>query len=211
MPARIPNFFIVGEPKSGTTALSHFLSLHPEVFISKPKEPSYFCSDLHHESFVYNGSHDYFDIRDEDLYLSLFKQANQIAIGEASTSYLYSKQAAQTIYNFNKEAKIIAIFREPVAFLASLHNQYINGNVEDHVLFQDAINLESRRKKGEQIPRKTRCPSELFYAERIKYTEQITRFINLFGNDNILPVIFDDFSENNEKVYKQVCELLWMF
>lgn len=206
--ARIPNFFIVGEPKSGTTALSHFLSAHPDIFISRPKEPAYFCRDLQQESFLFNGNHDYFDIRDEKVYLSLFKNANQIAVGEATTNYLYSRQAAKNIFDFNNKSKIIAVFREPVSFLVSLHNQFVNGALEDQVRFQNAVNLESLRKKGEHLPKKTQCPSELFYSERIKYTEQLTRYINLFGKDSVLPIIFDDFSADNRKIYRQVCEFL---
>lgn len=203
-----PNFFIVGEPKSGTTALSRFLSVHPQVFMSNPKEPAYFCTDLREESFLFNGSYDHFDIRDEKVYLSLFNKADQIAVGEATTNYLYSKQAAKNIYNFNKDSKIIAIFREPVSFLVSLHNQFCNGASEDEGVFQNAMNLESVRKKGQQIPAKTRCPSELFYSERIKYAEQITRFTELFGRDRVLLIIYDDFSADNRAVYRKVCDFL---
>ncbi|NJO14781.1 MAG: sulfotransferase [Thioploca sp.] len=41
-----PNFFIVGAPKCGTTALSEYLSSHPNVFMSYPKEPHYFSTDM---------------------------------------------------------------------------------------------------------------------------------------------------------------------
>jgi hypothetical protein len=41
-----PQFFIVGAPKCGTTAMCHYLSQHPEIFISTPKEPHFFDTEL---------------------------------------------------------------------------------------------------------------------------------------------------------------------
>src|SRR5579862_4386701 len=40
-----PNFFIIGAPKSGTTALSQYLGTHPNVFFSRVKEPHFFDLD----------------------------------------------------------------------------------------------------------------------------------------------------------------------
>ena len=44
--SRKPDFFIVGAPKCGTTALFRYLTAHPAVFIPEIKEPNYFCTDL---------------------------------------------------------------------------------------------------------------------------------------------------------------------
>ena len=40
-----PNFFIIGAPKAGTTALAHYLSEHEKVFFSNIKEPFFWCDD----------------------------------------------------------------------------------------------------------------------------------------------------------------------
>jgi hypothetical protein len=44
--SRKPDFFIVGAPKCGTTALFRYLAAHPAVFMPASKEPNYFCTDL---------------------------------------------------------------------------------------------------------------------------------------------------------------------
>ena len=46
-----PNFFIIGAPKCGTTALSRYLSQHPNIFMSDPKEPHYFCDDFKYGNY----------------------------------------------------------------------------------------------------------------------------------------------------------------
>lgn len=73
---RIPNLFIVGAMKSGTTTLHNYLNMHPDIFMSqKPKEPQYFVQEL-------NWS------KGEDWYLSLFEAAGDAKIiGESSTDY----------------------------------------------------------------------------------------------------------------------------
>ena len=73
---RKPNFFIVGAPKCGTTALSEYLREHPQVFMSRPKEPHHFATDMPRYRFTKN----------EADYLDLFSGADDshTAIGEAS-------------------------------------------------------------------------------------------------------------------------------
>jgi hypothetical protein len=44
--SRPPDFFLVGAPKAGTSALHSALALHPHLFLSKVKEPKYYmCGD----------------------------------------------------------------------------------------------------------------------------------------------------------------------
>ncbi|MGB3639413.1 MAG: sulfotransferase [Rivularia sp. (in: cyanobacteria)] len=71
-----PNFFIVGAPRCGTTALSEYLRSHPNIYVSQPKEPHYFAADLDNCRFT----------KTLEEYLSLFKFADSshMAIGEAS-------------------------------------------------------------------------------------------------------------------------------
>src|ERR1700724_3338547 len=49
---KIPNFFIVGAPKAGTTALYAYLDQHPQVYMSPLKEPNYFAAELRPENFI---------------------------------------------------------------------------------------------------------------------------------------------------------------
>ena len=47
----LPNFFIAGAPKAGTTSLYHYLDQHPEIYMSPIKEPCYFSSELRPEHY----------------------------------------------------------------------------------------------------------------------------------------------------------------
>ena len=66
---RRPDFFILGAPKCGTTALSEYLRQHPRVFVSRPKEPHYFCADF---DYYYAPGQ-----RSEEHYLRLFAEAGR--------------------------------------------------------------------------------------------------------------------------------------
>ena len=130
---KIPNFFIVGAAKSGSTALQEMLSKHPNIYMSPVKEPHYFSNDIKKNDFTtlnkkFRKQRIKFDsdgsvvprhqlyIDNEEDYLRLFKDSceNHKSLGEASVSYLYSKNAAKNIYQFNSNSKIIIILRNPI-------------------------------------------------------------------------------------------------
>jgi hypothetical protein len=114
-----PNFFIVGAPKSGTTALHTYLGMHPEVFMG-PKEAHFFAPDVRIEPL------------DSDKYFEGFVGAEgKACIGEASVFYLYPEKAAAAIHEFNPNAKIIVMLRNPVDLLYSLHSQFQFDQLED--------------------------------------------------------------------------------
>src|SRR6266498_2750548 len=97
-----PNFFIVGAPKCGTTALYEYLRRHPHIFMPKLKEPHFFALDLGHPM-----------VKTEVHYASLFADSTKehMRVGEASVYYLYSAVALPAIHAFNPDAKIIAMVR----------------------------------------------------------------------------------------------------
>src|SRR6185437_11617949 len=107
-----PSFFIVGAPRSGTTALYHYLSGHPGIYLPRRKEPNFFCSDLRLQD----------SLRDSDAYDALFAPAPpQSLTGEASALYLYSEVPLGRIMARNPAARIIALLRHPVEAAQSLH------------------------------------------------------------------------------------------
>jgi hypothetical protein len=204
-----PNLFIVGQPKSGTTALHQFLGQHPEIFMSSVKEPHFFCSDFHLESDRAYGKQRFFDFRNESAYLQLFAKANGVKIaGESSTNYLYSQVAAEKIYNFNPDAKIIIILREPAKFLYSLHSHYVKFTEENEPDFLTALALESERKQEKYTSDRVTSPSYLYYSQRVQYYQQVKRYYNHFKPEQIKVVIFEDFQSENEQVYREILEFL---
>ena len=78
-----PNFFIVGAPKCGTTALASYLNEHSKIFVSNPKEPHYFATDFPRYR-LYDSLKQYLDIFND-------AKSENVAIGEASVFYMYSR------------------------------------------------------------------------------------------------------------------------
>lgn len=204
-----PNLFIVGQPKSGTTALHQFLGQHPDIYMSSIKEPHFFCADFHLESDRAYGKQRFFDFRSESAYLQLFAKAKGVKIaGESSTNYLYSQVAAEKIHNFNPDAKIIIILREPAKFLYSLHSHYVKFTEENEPDFLTALALESDRRQEKSTSCRVTSPSYLYYSQRIKYSQQIQRYLNRFKSNQIKIIIFEDFKSENERVFREILEFL---
>lgn len=204
-----PNLFIVGQPKSGTTALHQFLGQHPEIFMSSIKEPHFFCADFHLESDRAYGKQRFFDFRSESAYMQLFARAKNVKIaGESSTNYLYSQVAAQKIHNFNPDAKIIIVLREPAKFLYSLHSHYVKFTEENEPDFLTALALESERKQEKAASPRVTSPSYLYYSQRVNYYQQIKRYCDRFDRDRVKVIIFEEFKSDNERIFREILEFL---
>jgi hypothetical protein len=203
------DFAIVGQAKSGTTALAEYLGEHPRICMSVPKEPAYFATDLRQESDSFHGSRKYFEFRTEEDYAAAFAHcgAGEL-LGDASNAYLFSKVAASNLKAANPELRVLIMLREPVSFMHSLHMQYVNETTEDETHFVRALEKEPLRKSGKAIPSRVRCPSYLFYRERARYSEQLERYYAHFPRENILAMTMEEFREDNEGHYRLVLDLL---
>lgn len=196
----LPNFFIVGAPKSGTTALASYLQSHPNVFLSTPKEPHYFATDLPR----------YRAATSEAEYRHLFHESTRdhLAIGEASVWYLYSDAAIKNIFRFNPQSKIIIMLRNPVEMVYSMHSQHLYSLDEDQLVFYEAWKLQDQRKNGKFIPKHCREPKTLMYAEIAKFGFQVERVFSIFPRHQVSIIIFDDFKEDTASIYHQTLGFL---
>ncbi len=195
-----PNFFVVGAPKSGTTSVYIYLSQHPQVFVPRKKELNYFCTDLHFN----------YPLLSEQQFMSYYEGVkDESAIGEISVWNLFSKDAAQKIFDFNPESKIIIMLRNPVEMMYVLHSNHLYSGNETITDFKDALEAEEARMKGAQIPKNIRCPKEgLQYRDVAKYAEQVERFFKTFGRENVKVILFDDFIGETEKSFKEILTYL---
>jgi len=204
-----PNFFIVGKPKSGTTALHLMLEQHPDIYMSAVKEPHHFARDHVEAAERRNRGYRGMPYKDRENYLKLFEGAGtQKVVGEASTDYLYSRVAAQEIAKFNPDARILMILREPVDFMYSFHGQLLRSGNENEGNFAKALLLEEQRKRGEKIPSATSNPAMLLYSDQAQYCEQVERFLSAFDNSRVKIVIYDDFRDANLAVCREVFRFL---
>ena len=195
-----PNFFIVGAPKCGTTAMSKYLNEHANVVISDPKEPHYFATDM-------NGMR---TTEDEMEYRSYFKRVNSetIAIGESSVWYLYSEEAIRNIHNYNKSARLIVMLRNPVEMVYSMHSQHLYSTDENVKDFGRAWKYSNDRANLKYIPRNCRCPKNLIYTQIAKYHEQLTRLYRYFPEDQVHVILFEDFKRDARFEYRKVLSFL---
>jgi hypothetical protein len=201
----IPDFFIVGHAKSGTTALYSMLRRHPQIFMPAAKEPWFFADELHERT----------PPRPEGTpktlqeYVSWFAGAGAgQRVGEASPLYLWSHTAAERIAAVRPDAQIIAILREPASFLRSLHMQFVQTYVETENDFAKALALEPARRAGREVPRYTYWPQALLYSEHVRYVEQLRRYEAVFPREQLLVLTYDDFKQDNESTVRHVLRFL---
>lgn len=194
-----PNFFIVGAPKCGTTALSEYLKEHPNIYVSSPKEPHYFAEDFNRSG-----------IATLEQYAMLFKESNDyhFAIGEASTHYLCSAVALKNIYQFHPQAKIIAMLRNPVDLVYSYHSQLVYNAGEEESNFEKAWHLQSERLAGNCIPPRCRNPKVLQYKLIGQLGSQVENLFSIFPQQQVKLILFDDFKIDTAKVYEDVLRFL---
>ncbi len=207
---RVPDFFVVGHPKSGTTALYEMLRRHPQIYMPDVKEPNFF-------NFVITDAPDLAEWRTSskpsatlDDYLSLFDAAKpEQRIGEASTFYLASQTAASNIAFVQPAGRIIAILREPVSFLHSLHLQLVQNDVEQEKDLRQALALENARRQGRHIQRSSlQLQQWLLYSDHVRYVEQLRRYQALFSPGQMMVLIYDDFRRDNEETLRKVLRFL---
>ncbi len=203
---RLPDFFIVGHAKSGTTALYEMLRRHPQIYMPDFKEPWFFATDM---SPRFQPPRAGALPQTLEEYKALFADARpDQRAGEASASYLWSRTAAEGIAEVKPEARIVAILREPASFLRSLHMQFLESHVESKHDLRTAIELEDPRREGKQIPRGSHRPQLLLYSDHVRYVEQLRRYHDRFGSDQVLVLIYDDFRRDNESAVRAVLRLL---
>ena len=144
----LPNFFIIGAAKSGSTSLYHYVKQHPQIYMSPLKEPKFFA--LAGEKLDFPGPGDQENvsraITDIHSYRNLFQgRTTEIVIGEASVLYLYSRRAINHIWQSIPNAKLIAILRHPVDRAYSNFLSLRRPNHEPIADFSQALQQEEAR------------------------------------------------------------------
>lgn len=194
-----PNFFIIGAPKCGTTSLAWWLSEHPHVFMSPIKEPHFYCSDFHAGILVNRGEYD-----------ALFAKAkdNHVAVGEASTSYLYSRVAIPNIEKEIPESRYIVMVRNPVEMAYAQYEQVYQDGLEHIKDFAQAWELSQERAQGQQVTRWCREPKFLDYKSICKLGQQLSRLFALVPRERVLVLILEKVKENPREEYLKVLHFL---
>jgi len=196
---RRPNTFIVGAPKCGTSSMRYYLDQHPNIFMAAG-EPHFFGSDIKYNE----------EPLTKEEYFKFFGGARgEKIVGEKSTWYLYSENAAREIFNFNPNSKIIVQVRNPIEVVHSLHNHLVHHSKRENLRdLEEALDAEHERKQGLRIPENARFPEHYYYTEVPKFTSQIKRYFDFFGRDQVQVVLFDKFITDTLDVYEKTLSFL---
>jgi hypothetical protein len=218
----LPNFFVVGAPKAGTTSLYNYLDQHPQIYMSPIKEPNYFASEVRPENFSEDLQHQIrreMDALQEYLgspmcekrfggmvlewedYLKLFQNVNrEKAIGEASVCYLWSTTAAANIFSRIPDARIVMILRHPAERAFS---QYL------HALGMGLVRRSFREEIQTSLLHKDGKFTVLYpFLEFGLYYEQVKRYLDFFPRRNVCIYVFEEYQKQPAGVLADILRFL---
>ena len=196
---RMPNLFVIGAAKAGTTALYSYLAQHPQVFLSRVKEPEFFSKEEYYsrgldwyQDWHFEGAEDY-PVR-----------------AEATPHYLYwSEKVAPRI----KEAyrglpvKFIVSFRDPVSRAYSMYWNMVREGIED-LAFDEALRVEERRLKQNRNELYQLGSMAYGYSAGSRYASLLQPYLKLFSPENFFFVFQDDLRSRADETCKEVFEFL---
>jgi hypothetical protein len=201
----LPDFFVIGAPKAGTTALHAALAPHPQLFMSRVKEPRHFLTDgvppparggpgdaQTYQEYVWR----------RDDYEALFAAAPAGTLkGESSPFYLWSHDAHRRIKRAVPNAKLIALLRDPVERAHSNWSHLWSAGLEVYDDFVDACAHEPNRINAGWAP-------FWRYIELGKYGEQLEALFDTFPRERVLLLRYRDLREQPATTLDLICEFL---
>lgn len=194
-----PNFFIVGGMRCGTTSLWAYLRQHPDIYMPLHKEPIFFCLSHHSPK----------NVRDYQAYLRLFADvAKECAIGEASAAYLTSPESAELIHAAYPDAKIIISLRNPVEQVFSVYQWMIREGWEWISPFEKALEIEQERWKDQNFRENSDYYYVYLYSRFALYSDQLKRYFDLFPQQQIKVILFDDLKKRPIQIVQELYKFL---
>jgi hypothetical protein len=200
----LPDFLLLGAPKTGTTALHVALARHPELFLSTNKEPKFFLADGPPPTGGGPGdakTYREYVWRQAD-YEGLFAQAPAGALkGESTTLYLRDPAAHRRIKAMVPDAKLIAVLRDPVDRAHSNWTHLRSAGLEHEADFLTACGLEDERATKGWGP-------FWRYLGLGLYGEQLEHLYSLFPQDQVLLLLYRDLRNHPAEVLDRICSFL---
>jgi len=202
----MPNFFIVGAQKAGTTSLYHYLNQHPEVYMSPIKEPYFFDHEMNSEGEVvrrdFGGQRQPPRFANIGEYSALFEGAeDEKAIGEATPLYIYAPGTPERIERHVPGAKSIALLRHPADRAYSAFLYAVRIGVEPLTDFAQAL-------REEQLRIRDGWHYVFHYRSRGLYYQQLQRYYEVFGRERFGVWLYEDLKEDPANVTQSVFRFL---
>lgn len=178
------NFFIIGAQRSGTTFLYKLLEQHPQIALAKPvrPEPKFFIDEQQHQL----GEQWYLD-----TYFS--HRLPHSVLGEKSTSYLEYRQAAERIHQYNPQARILVMLRNPIDRAFSNYRFSLENGLET-LSFSEALTQEPARLQSSAVEGVSVSP--FAYATRGCYINYLNCYLEYFPKDQIKIILTENLIED---------------
>jgi len=191
---KVPNFLIIGAQKAGTTSLYKYLEQHPDIFMSKPKEPCFFADDNKYSEGLTYYSKFYVECK------------NQKMIGESSTPYsfyLNLEKIIKRIYNFSPSIKLIYILRNPISRAYSSYWWNVRMQA-DPLSFEEAILQEENRVHNDN----EEIIAPWSYKRSGLYFYIIEKYLKFFPRENLKVILLEDLNFSAVKTCNDIFEFL---
>lgn len=192
----LPNFFVIGAPKSGTTTLHEVLRDHESVAMAAPKEPAFFSNEKEYRLGL-------------DYYRRTYFRGvgHELAIGDATPWYLYSEESLERIRSDlpGSSHRFVCILREPIGRACSQYwDQYHLG------LERRSLKVALRDDMGQPGWPEGHDEELRSYLRCSRYEYYLPRFIDAFGADRVLILLQDDLRhpESRLLLYRRLFEFL---
>ena len=202
------HFFILGAAKCGTTSLYHLLDQHPEICMSKPKEPTFLERDYHQGLGHYHKT-------------CFAHYQGQPFAGEARHRNLYLKYVPKRIAEMFPNAALFAILRNPVerAFSHYLHRRR-HGQEKlsfEDALEEDAARIERERGISDDDLERIHCrdlsefgstTNRRTYLDTGYYALQLKRYEDCFGGRKVKVFLTEDLHKDPAGVYRSMLQAI---
>jgi hypothetical protein len=203
----MPNFFVVGAQKAGTTSLYHYLKQHPQIYMSPIKEPFFFDHKIDAKGEVVRQQFGgpgppHVKFANIGEYRTLFRGvSDEKAIGEASVLYLYAPGTAERIKRYVPEAKVIAFLRNPAdrAYSAFLHAVQIG---------REPLTDFARTLREEDDRIRDNWHYVFHYRNRGLYHAQLERYYEVFGREKVGVWLYEELSDDPVGVVQSALRFL---
>ncbi|RYU58354.1 sulfotransferase [Methylolobus aquaticus] len=198
------DFFMVGAPKCGTTSLAGYLAEHPGIFMTDPKEPSYFCKD----DLRMNELRKIRTLQEYQRLLANVPPADGLLAGEASTLYLASPNAVGAILGYNPAAVFVVMMRNPLELAQSYHSEVVYAGMQKVADFSKAWRERTTIAHGAASDGLIPDPRLLDYGYLCKLGDQLERLYHQVPRERVHVIFLEDMKANVREVYENTLRFL---
>ena len=187
----MPNCFLIGAQKAGTTTLASLLAGQPDICVSNPKEPMFFSKNYSKGIDWYRTK---FEHKDRKILLDASpdysRTPTQLFPDDGSFSGDIFAEVPKRIYECNPDAKFIYILRDPVGRCYSSYWHYVRAGHAMNNSFSNAVRSSNR------------------FLVASDYLGQIRNYLKYFQIEQFYFLLFEEFVKDPKSHLQRCCDFL---